>query len=157
MKVLLSIIASLVFSSGVASASGVDLCSHDNATSAKIKKIDLKNLLILSNPNSEMVGAIEYSPESKELSALYLCGNNSGYYYIDNATTADWLDTLGNTHAIGTIYNDEYEVEATAKTLYVGTKASKIEITVNVKFTGDPKAADYAPFTASFYADFPSK
>ena len=158
MKVMWLLCAALVLSAGSASAksSGMGVCSKDALTTKDINKIKPSEKIVLTNDDGEMVGAFEIDSAEKQFSNFYLCGNNSGSYYAEGEIN-EWITTVGNTIEVGDLYNDEYMIEAKAKTLYVGSKYAKLEITIKVEFTGEPEHADYAPFTARFYADLPVK
>lgn len=145
MKIL--IFAALAFIGPMASAASVSSCKGDSHTLEKIGKLDPQSTIVLMDSDNEMVGALEYylSNSSKQFSALYLCGRNDGYYYVDNANIADWIGSVGTSKTIGSIYNDETSVMATSTTLYIGSQSAKVEINIT------------APFKASFFADLPTK
>ncbi len=145
----------LIGNMAAAAPSGIDACKRDKYTSREIKKIAPEAQAILTNEYGELVGVFEYVAKDHNLVNLYLCGNNPGYYYVNNDSVSDWIGKVGETKTIELIYNDEYSVDAKATTHFIGNKYAKVEMTIHVKFTGEPEGADYAPFTATFYADLP--
>jgi hypothetical protein len=158
MRILLYLSTALALFSTASFASGIAVCEKDELTMEQINSVDPSERIQLTNAKGEMVGALSFTDADKtELSALFLCGPNSGYYYVNHAKTSDWIGPVGEVEPIGTILNDEYESEATAKTLQISKKIAQVEITVNIKFTGEPEYADYEPFEATFYADLPVK
>ncbi|WP_413612191.1 hypothetical protein [Bdellovibrio sp. HCB-110] len=150
----------MVFSVGAHAKSlkSVDACVNDSYVAEQIREIDASERLDIFNAQGDIVGALIFRSGglSGGLAALYLCGSNSGYYYADGEI-ADWITHIGREVPIGSIYNDEYDVEAKAQTLNRDEKSTNLKIHVKAQFAGDSEYADYEPFSAEIFVKVPHK
>lgn len=152
-KLILSVLFSM-FVSVVAQAKAIEACSQDAYTSERIsEETSATQRLDVLNEKGDLIGVVVYSPESEEkmLHALYLCGSNSGYYYI-NADLVDWIKAAsGKTPVkIGLIYNDEYDVSATGHLVN-----GLLKLQIRVAFSGEPEDADYPEFAGTLFVKLP--
>lgn len=146
----------LGFTSVPAFASGVEACSQDSLTSEKIAEIAPTKRVEILNAVGDVVGAFVFATDlpSEELEALYLCGNNPNYYYVE-AKLSDWAREQNKAMEIGNIYNDEYEVKATASSMINNETLLRLRMVFEVKFGGVAQDADYPPFKAQVFVNFP--
>lgn len=153
MRILTLALAALAFSVCLEKASasgGVQSCLDDDSSYHRIQEdVPEENAVTIENADAEMVGVIEFTDSTKtSFQSLYLCGDNSVYYYFEGATSeiigsrkGDLRDTLA--------YNDEYEVQAVFKTVSNDGKNAVLEMSVSVKWLGENEAdADYPNFSA---------
>lgn len=136
-----------LFTSTFAAAQGqaVQACIHDSYVQGRIEEhVPVNERLAIYNSKNENVGVFHFDPQSGEIHALYLCGDNSGYYYAE-----------GNAFdgSIASINNDEYDAEFE---LY--EEDGKVDLSIfAIYFLGDPDYADYPPFSAKLYFNIPKR
>jgi hypothetical protein len=149
MKKILGVVgfalALLVSISGVAWGAGavvedsteleaIDLCTNDAYASERIaQEILPENKLDVVNDDDQVVGAVDWDPKTGEAAALYLCGANSGYYYMEGNLLKGEVDSLHNDE-----YDSVFNVEVEGSDLVISIQA--------MYFIGSPDSADYPPF-----------
>lgn len=150
----------MVFSVGAHAESlkSVDACVNDSYVAEQISEVAASERLDIFNAQGDVVGALVFrlGGPSSGLAALYLCGRNSGYYYADGEI-ADWITSVGREVSVGSIYNDEYDVEAHAQTLKTDEKSTNLRIRMKIQFVGEPEDADYQPFSVEIFVKVPHK
>ncbi|MCB9094819.1 MAG: hypothetical protein H6621_07100 [Halobacteriovoraceae bacterium] len=118
-------------------AEGISACSEDSYSSKRIEKeVPENERVTLFNADDEMVGVVHAVGD--QLVALYLCGDNPGYFYADGSLKSFKFS------GFSVIYNDEYDVEI----LGVEHEATRTKMTIHVESYG---SSDYESFTDSFY------
>lgn len=112
----------------------IDLCSKDASTLERIaEEILPENKLDVLNSDDAVVGAVDWDPASGEAGALYLCGANSGYYYLEGNLSKREVTSL---------HNDEYD-----SVISVEVEDNDIVLSIHAIYSiGSPDSADYAPF-----------
>lgn len=159
LKMVLPIFLVLTVTTQAQSLKSVDSCGKDSFMSQQISQVPATDRLDILNAQSEVVGALAFESavaSTGNLAALYLCGSNPGYYYV-NGTASSWITNPGQEVVVGPIYNDEYEVQAKAQTLKRLNGIASLKLQLRVKFTGDPQSADYPPFSAEVFINIPQK
>ncbi len=112
----------------------IDLCSRDAYTSERIAaEILPENKLDVMNADDQVVGAAQWDPSTGEASALYLCGANSGYYYMEGNLLEGKVTSLHNDE-----YDSVFNVEVEGHDVIISIQA--------IYFIGSPNSADYGPF-----------
>lgn len=120
----------------------VSACSADKDTTKTIKdNVPLEEQVQVTNENNELVGVFHKS-EDGAIYALYLCGDNSEYFYAEGDLS---------TPQIQSIYSDEYDVEIKKQALEKGV----LSLEIFIKFTGDDEDADYGPITTKLFVKIP--
>jgi hypothetical protein len=139
---LLKLVTILSVTLGVNTAlasAAVESCKNDSYTSERITENTKANERIeILNSKKEIVGAFAFEPSSGDIHTLYLCGANSGTYYVE-----------GNAYegSVSSIYNDEYDSEVDSE-----KKGNLVKVTLShVTFSGESEDADYAPFSTVFF------
>lgn len=121
-------------------AEPVSPCAKDEYTQKQItENIAAGERIDIKNSDDAVVGAFDYDPETGDISDLYLCGSNSGYYYAE-----------GNAYKgeVENIHSDEYDSAFEVDNFDM----KKINLVVYaIYFTGHPDGADYEPFSADLY------
>lgn len=129
-KILIGLLTLISISSF---AEGVSSCSKDKQTSKRIEaEVPVKERRSIYNEKKELVGVLQVA--GSDLVALYLCGNNSSYYYAEGT-----FESLLNGDSSVNIYNDEHSIEIKHTTL----NTSYVVLEVYVSGGGD---LDYEDF-----------
>lgn len=157
-KIILPLMMVFSVAAHAESLKSIDVCAKDSYVAEQISEVAASERLDVFNAQGGVVGALVFRSGglSGGLAALYLCGSNSGYYYADGEI-ADWITNVGREVSVGSIYNDEYEVEAKAQTLKKDGESANLKIQVKIQFVGEPEDADYQPFSAEIFVKVPHK
>lgn len=114
--------------------SPIDACANDSYTQGRIdENVPLNERLDVVDQAGRVVGAVHYDAPTGDLGALYLCGANSGYYYLRGNINEDMT----------ALWNDEYESDFSTIVTSQG-----IDVTIKSirDSAGEPESADYQPF-----------
>ncbi len=139
------VLSVLVFFTGVTFAkSGVSPCAGDDYMSTKIKEdyTDSELNLAIFNKEQAVTGVVMLDEGTKEANSLYLCGDNSGYYYVKNTSLNDirqgriWF------------FNDEYDSEVNFEETL---KSDKVHL--RVKVYSESSNPDHEPFEADLFVN----
>lgn len=160
MKILMMIATLAMSASAFASPvqGSIAPCYKDRTTAERIDEIPKDERIGIRNPRGEEVGALVFAGKTgTEASAMYLCGNNSGYYYV-KADIRDWVGPARKKFEVGSVYNDEYEASTIVQTISnYGGHTADIVMTIRIKFTGEPEDADYSEAGADIMMTLPLK
>lgn len=120
----------------------VEPCSQDPYNTERIEEnVPVAERLPVMNARGELVGVFHQSLPAGELHALYLCGANSGYYYVRGNIKDE---------SIYAIYNDEYDSELNVEVL-----PNLLRIKMSIVFSGEAEDADYGPLQTELYVKRP--
>ncbi|MBX3016871.1 MAG: hypothetical protein KF767_03200 [Bdellovibrionaceae bacterium] len=144
MKILMSLLTLVLTAPAFAAVQGsIAPCYKDRYTAGRIDEIPKDERIGIRNPRGEEVGALVFEGKrGTKASSMYLCGNNSGYYYVD-ADIKDWVGPARQKIEVGSVYNDEYDASTVVQTLSNNRLSADIVMTIRIKFTGDAADADY--------------
>lgn len=142
--------------SGYAAAMGtISRCETGDRALEVQSELKETEYVTVHNAKGETVGVLQFLAETgTDLTYLYLCGQNSETYYV-TARVEDWVSEPWQSKSIGRIDNDEYDVEAVAKTITRTDLFADLVITVKITFAGEPEDADYSPAAGDLYVTLP--